>query len=552
MAGGYLQLAFYGAQDVYLTDEPSITFFKSLYRRYTNFSTEFYEQNIITEPDFGKRHDIILQKNGDMIHNIFLRIQLENIELEENENFAWTKKLGHAIIDNIQLKIGGDTIDDYTGLWLDIWSELSRSKNYDKGYNKMIGNVKELVEYNNNNKPSYTILIPLKFWFNKYISSCFPLITLEYHELEFAINLRTREELSIRNEIFDLNKMQINSMSLLTEYIYLDTKERNWFYKKNHDYLIEQVQYERDINIKKKSERVLLNFKNPSKELVWIFRNSNYIDNNKFLCYTHDKKNWNKTIKKFSKNLILSSILLLDNENSPFDEHAIEQDNNLNWENFENSNFVNTNSNGKINVINKSNKILWLNNKSLYISGNNNDENNLIEKISANIFATTNENIYVEINNTDISINDISIPLKFYNDERIIKESVIINDPLNYGLLLNGELDIMKNANIDYNDRERITKKNNNFFNLIQPYTHHKKIPNNGVYMYSFSIYPEKHQPSGTSNMTKIDNIILKIEMEKKKKTINKNIYDKYLLDVYTLGYNILKIENGLSAVVYN
>src|SRR3972149_9525373 len=155
MTGGLVQLVARGSQDAYLTSNPHITFFKTVYRRYTNFSVETIEHSFIGDIQFGKKVSVILSKGYDLINKMYVKIQLDAINTNHNY-FAWTKRLGHAIIDNIEVVLGGTTIDRQYGVWLDIWYELARNGNQDNAYKHMIGDISILTDYNNLNKPSYT------------------------------------------------------------------------------------------------------------------------------------------------------------------------------------------------------------------------------------------------------------------------------------------------------------------------------------------------------------------------------------------------------------
>ena len=74
MGGGLMQLVAYGAQDIYLTGNPQITFFKVVYRRHTNFAVESIEQTFNGQADFGKRVTATISRNGDLIQQMYLEV----------------------------------------------------------------------------------------------------------------------------------------------------------------------------------------------------------------------------------------------------------------------------------------------------------------------------------------------------------------------------------------------------------------------------------------------------------------------------------------------
>ena len=139
MSGGLMQLVAYGAQDIYFTGNPQITFFKIVYRRHTNFAIETIEQTLsvmsILEKDVSK-----IIRNGDLVTKMYLRIKLNSVN-PNGSSFAWVRRIGHAIINTVEMEIGGTTMDRQYGTWLDIWYELARQGDHDRGYANMIGDV---------------------------------------------------------------------------------------------------------------------------------------------------------------------------------------------------------------------------------------------------------------------------------------------------------------------------------------------------------------------------------------------------------------------------
>ena len=128
MGGGLMQLVAYGAQDIYLTGNPSITFFKTIYKRYTNFAIETIEQNINGEESFGSELSCTLSLNGDLITKIYLKCDVSLTGT--NGNFAWINRLGHFMLLEIDLLIGGNKVDRQYGEWLNIWYEIARYEHW--------------------------------------------------------------------------------------------------------------------------------------------------------------------------------------------------------------------------------------------------------------------------------------------------------------------------------------------------------------------------------------------------------------------------------------
>ena len=180
MTGGIIQLVAYGNQDLFLTSDPQITFFKIVYRRHTNFSIEVIPRTFINNPQFGNKVACILSRDGDLIRKVHLVIELPKIgpfldstqQLDPITKFAWVRKIGFAIINTIQIEIGDELIDEQYSDFLNIWYELTVP--YNKNINKMIGNVEALTSYTNGKDP-YLLFIPLQFWFNRVTGLALPI-----------------------------------------------------------------------------------------------------------------------------------------------------------------------------------------------------------------------------------------------------------------------------------------------------------------------------------------------------------------------------------------
>jgi hypothetical protein len=258
MTGGLMQLVAIGSQDIYLTGSPQITFFKTVYRRHTNFSMECIEQTFKGSINFGQKVSCVVSRNGDLIHTAFLKVEVPALS---NTSSSWVNNLGHILINEVSIEIGGQIIDRHYGDWMNIWCELTQTAEKSAGYDKMIGA--------SLGSSGGTLYIPLQFWFCKNAGLALPLIALQYHEVKFNFEFRTASDCYIGTA----STPQITNASLYVDYIYLDTDERRQFAQTSHEYLIEQLQFSAEevhdnANIKSK-----LAFNHPCKELVWVLHN---------------------------------------------------------------------------------------------------------------------------------------------------------------------------------------------------------------------------------------------------------------------------------------
>lgn len=254
MGGGLLQLVAYGAQDVYLTGNPQITFFKVVYRRHTNFAMEAIEQTFNGTAGFGKRVTCQISRNGDLIHRVYLQVSLPAVT-----GGTWVDYAGLRVINNVEVEIGGQRIDKHYAQWLYIWNELSLPYGKHAGYDAMVGGV--------STANASTLYVPLEFWFCRNVGLALPLIALQYHEVKINIEFETKTN-CLTNGTGTAGDMDAK---LWVDYIYLDTDERRRFAQLSHEYLIEQLQFTGDESLTNgPTNRIKLNMNHPCKELVWV------------------------------------------------------------------------------------------------------------------------------------------------------------------------------------------------------------------------------------------------------------------------------------------
>ena len=250
MGGGLLQLVAYGAQDVYLTGNPQITFFKVVYRRHTNFSMEAIQQTFNGTVDFGKRVTAQISRNGDLIHKMYIEATISGTITADSIN------VGQRLIKQVELEIGGQLIDRQYSQWMYVWNELSLPHGKKSGYDKMVGAATIAT--------GDKLYIPLEFWFCRNVGLALPLIALQYHEVKVNVQFETAALCGVTGDA------KVDA-SLYVDYIFLDTDERRRFAQMSHEYLIEQVQFTGSESVEaNKAKQLKLNFNHPVKELVWF------------------------------------------------------------------------------------------------------------------------------------------------------------------------------------------------------------------------------------------------------------------------------------------
>ena len=294
MGGGLMQLVAYGAQDVYLTGSPQITFFKLVYRRHTNFAVESIEQVFNGTPGFGKKASATISRNGDLITQVFLQITVPQLGGAPND-VQLVNSFAHALVESCEIEIGGQRIDKHYAAYYEVCDELMCPEEKRIGYGKMIGKM-----YDTDGKPkpgtamsdakldehmgrlgSSTYYMPLRFWFNNNPGLALPLISLQYHEvkLQFAFSDASKVVLKDANADGTYTSFaafaEQPEISLYVDYVYLDTEERRRFAQVSHEYLIEQLQFTgvETYSLSAtsvKTEKIRLNFNHPCKELIFF------------------------------------------------------------------------------------------------------------------------------------------------------------------------------------------------------------------------------------------------------------------------------------------
>ena len=250
MGAGLIQLAAYGSQDIYLTGNPQITFFKIVYRRHTNFSMEIAEQSISGTPSNGGISDIKISRIGDLLTKIYITSTSDTDDITN----------GSAILNQADIEIGGQLIDRQTVEWLNIYNELTIPRSKSLAFKYMIG------DHGHNGEETVDgvrmIQVPLNFWFCKSPGLALPLIALQYHEVNLKINWGNHSDSNM-----------VAHAKVYCDYIYLDIDERKRFAQVSHEYLIEQVQSQ-SMN---GSGKERLNFNHPVKEIIWTSPNYNNV-----------------------------------------------------------------------------------------------------------------------------------------------------------------------------------------------------------------------------------------------------------------------------------
>jgi Major capsid protein N-terminus/Large eukaryotic DNA virus major capsid protein len=283
-----MQLVAYGAQDIYLTGQPQITFFKSVYRRHTNFSVESILQTINGASNPGSRVSVTISRNGDLLKNLWVQYNPNSFVTAASGSVVPACDFGHALFEQLEIEIGGQLIDRQFGKWLTIWRDLCETNptgaqgelqvagaepgvNVDAGGNPSTRYQRMAYTHQGGGVTALTsapteAYVPMKFWFCRNPGLAIPLIALQYHEVKFNITYQTLNKLVDTTGATGVSTLGYSTINVYADYVYLDTTERRQFAQNAHEYLIDQLQVQND-NVN--GGTIRLNFNHPVKELIW-------------------------------------------------------------------------------------------------------------------------------------------------------------------------------------------------------------------------------------------------------------------------------------------
>ena len=291
--GGLLQLVAQGKQDVFLTGNPQMTWFKMVYRRYTNFAVESQPMYFDGTPDFGKRITCLVPRRGDLLGQVILELTLPALTLTDGTPVSYVNAIGHALIQEITIEVGEQEIDRQNGEWMEIFSNYITTKDKQTGFYNMIGKV------DGYSPPTLfgpiKLYIPLRFWFCKNPGLALPLAALQYHPIRINLTLRPLNQLFFSQNLtrpectnLEVKPVSITDLMLWGDYIYLDSEEKRRFVSSTHEYLIEQTQYTSVIPIAPgaTSGSLRLEFNHPVRELFWYIQRDDMTRYHEYFNYS--------------------------------------------------------------------------------------------------------------------------------------------------------------------------------------------------------------------------------------------------------------------------
>ena len=516
MGGGLMQLVAYGAQDIYLTGNPQITFFKVVYRRHTNFSMECIEQTIQGTPADSGSSTVTVSRNGDLIGRVYVTLDTGGINR------------GSRLISEVELEIGGQLIDRQYSEWMDIWAELTVPGAKRDPYKHMICD---------SNHPSGSdqgvgnIQVPLHFWFCRNPGCYLPLIALQYHEVKLKFTWGATAD-------YGGSADDVSNSKVCVDYVYLDTDERRRFAQVSHEYLIEQIQRESNTG----SASMKLNFNHPVKELIWTDSASTAYGTARLTLNGHDRFSDqqeeyfqirqpydyhtavpNQNLAYFHDEVIIVSDMTFQSD----DTTEITADNPfitapagyiLDRVDFVVTTELTVTNSGKFGV-----KLVQTSGGAQVITTVSNNLSNTTLTIGVNVGTSTNsefESAHSGPSSSGTQLTFAAAP-RFTTPTPLTASITTENGPFTAGV---GHIKLIflpdPTQDISQGDCSQFNQEIN---------------------VYSFALKPEEHQPSGTCNFSRIDSARL-VFGTAPTGTVN----------IYAVNYNVLRIMSGMGGLAYS
>ena len=520
-----MQLVAYGAQDVYLTGNPQITFWKVTYRRHTNFAMESIEQTFNGQADFGRRVTCTVSRNGDLAYRTYLQVTLPEVSQADAKYARWLDCPGEQLVQQVEVEIGGQRIDRQYGDWMHIWNQLTLTSEQARGYNKMIGNTTQLTYItdpdfddidgpcNSDTSPAQvcaprkalpetTLYVPLQFWFCRNPGLAVPLLALQYHEVKINLDLRAIDEclwavsnMNVETANQDVKasaafNKSIVAASLYVDYVFLDTDERRRMAQNPHEYLIEQLQFTGDESVGSSSNKIKLNFNHPCKELLWVVQPDAHVN------YCESMRGGQDLYKLLGAQPFnyTDALDVLPNAVHAFGGPDAVGD------------FLGGNSLGDSAAADSAGDSTNATHASIHPSFLGGAVGSTVSDAGTYVLAET------------------ALDMHCWGSNPVVTAK----------LMLNGQ--------------DRFSEREGTYFDLVQPYQHHTRNPDTGVNCYSFALRPEEHQPSGACNFSRIDNATLQLVLSHN--TVSGSQTAK--VRVYATNYNVLRVMSGMGGLAYS
>ena len=576
MAGGLLDLVAVGAQDVPLTSNPHITYWRNTFKRYTNFAIEPIEQTFNGQADFGRRVQCTLTRSGDLAYRSYLQVTLPEINQRmgatgqdtDTVYARWLDFPGEQLIAQVDVEIGGQRIDRHYGDWMHIWNQLTMTAEQQRAYFKMVGNTTQLTFITDpdfsdvdgpcdsdaprqvcaprNALPETTLYVPLQFWFCTNPGLALPLIALQFHEVRLSFDFRPLDEclwaVTTLN-CFDTTtetegdyvggpKLVLGSSrdgqpvpasiaynqsmvaaSVYVDYVFLDTDERRKVSQSAHTYLISQLQFTGDESVGSSSNRIKVNLNHPTEEIVWVVQPDQNVD--------------------YCSSLVCGSALFKVLGAQPFNyTDALD---------------------ALPNAIHSFGSAAGIAGTGAFI-----DEHGMFNDAGAvGLAGGTNSGYWHGTNNQygapnfggpELVDGVLDVAGDYHNTNSGVSDAgTFVLAECSLDMHCWGQNPVVT-AKLQLNGQDRTSEREGSYFDTVVPKEAHTRAPDTGINVMSFALRPEETQPSGSLNFSRIDNATLQLVLSNA--TVESTKTAK--VRVYGRNHNFLKIVSGMGGITYS
>ena len=491
VSGSLLQLASTGVQDIYLIGNPQMTYFKTVYKRHTNFSIESIQATFVGKANFGQKTTIEIPKKADLLSNLILEVDLPAISTttgvsgsssEATGTMKYVDNVGHALIDQADILIGEQLIDRQYGEWMDIWTLLTDNNSEKEALDEMLDRTGDL-----NNTGGSTVYIPMRFWFCRNIGLALPLIALQAHDVKVEITFKSLADVTTLGDYAYYNATGTSgstSLSLVKQ----DTTNTPSL---DSDIAGKYIVTSDGTTLTVSTTSLVSGAGTSASPYVVTLASALASTLSSDESYVRPNGTLTSSPDMTAARMYADYIYLDMYEKKQFaltkHRYLIEQ---------------------------------------LQYNGPEAIEAGLINKKFDLNFNLPVKELYWTIQQDRVSRNN-----DWFNYSNTVAEDIVQGNMLSECFLR-------------MNGLERFEERNADYFRLIQPYIYHKRVPKKFFYMYSFSFKPEEYQPSGSSNFSKLNSASLDMTLTTGNPAAS--------LKVYALSYNILRIMDGMGGVAFS
>lgn len=515
MTGSILQLVAYGIEDIFLTNEPQITFFKVVYKRHTSFLREEIKQNFSQRPEFNTQVSAIISRNGDLMEKSYLVITLPEITKSKDgiTKYAWVKSPGYSLIDTLSIEINSRQICKHYGEWMFLWNEMFNQHANDSSFKKMVGDIPELTDFSESKK-SYKLYIPLQFWFCRSSANALPLVSLEYSDVKINLSIKDWDDCLLTTpshyivcsdnmvnfKKYEYIEQNINNIINCGIFIHFDPYNKRLYYT-----LISKNNFIAPTSIENKNKYNIIGKSLNSTATPAVYNIESLVINPS----TYKSSNKIKSLSLGNTYLLINYIFIDDDERMRFvqskHDYIIQQ---LYYTNH--NEITGPMESIRINIDNPCTYIVWLlQQKYLYDSKD-----------------------YYNYN----------LSYRHKRSYDTYEENIEINEPL-----YDFDNELIKDTTIICNEKERLTYRDSKYFSFNQIYEKCINKPPSGVFAYFFTLNPNVVQHMGSYNMSKVERIEIKLKINSILSSNNIGLFR-----CYAETYNILRIDNGLGALLFD